>query len=162
MGGCDWRQTLPSPSLAPGRFAAPLLLTVPFTYQRTIHFPDTDAAGVVFFANYLAICHEAYEESLAAAGIGLRDFFSMSDVVVPVSKNTADYVRPLYCGDKVVVTVKPVSLTADTYAVDYEIEKLGTTRKLAANVRTWHVCITTKTRERAPLPPVLARWVSAG
>jgi len=47
-----------------------------FVYQRTIHFPDTDAAGVVFFPNYLAICHEAYEEALAAAGINVRAFFS--------------------------------------------------------------------------------------
>jgi len=36
---------------------------MPFTYSRTVHFADTDAAGVVFFANFLAICHEAYEES---------------------------------------------------------------------------------------------------
>ena len=41
---------------------------MPFTYERTIHFADTDAAGVVFFANYLRLCHEAYEEALAAAG----------------------------------------------------------------------------------------------
>ena len=42
---------------------------MPFVYHRTIRFADTDAAGVVFFPNYLTICHEAYEESLAAAGI---------------------------------------------------------------------------------------------
>lgn len=40
-----------------------------FAYSRHIHFRDTDAAGVVFFANYLALCHEAYEEALAAAGL---------------------------------------------------------------------------------------------
>ena len=50
---------------------------MPFEYQRTVHFADTDAAGVVFFANYLAICHEAYEESLGAAGIGLAALATM-------------------------------------------------------------------------------------
>lgn len=134
---------------------------VPFTYQRTIHFPDTDAAGVVFFANYLAICHEAYEEALAAAGIPLRSFFGQTDVLVPVSKSTADYVRPLYCGDRIQVTVKPTPLTADTFAVDYEITKLGTPPKLASTARTYHVCISTKARERAPLPPAVAKWVNA-
>ena len=45
---------------------------MPFVYRRTIRFADTDAAGVVFFPNYLAICHEAYEESLADDGIELK------------------------------------------------------------------------------------------
>ena len=45
------------------------VVTMPFTYARTVHFPDTDAAGVVFFPNYLSICHEAYEEALAAANV---------------------------------------------------------------------------------------------
>jgi 1,4-dihydroxy-2-naphthoyl-CoA hydrolase len=30
-----------------------------FTYQRTIRFADTDAAGVVYFYKILIIIHEA-------------------------------------------------------------------------------------------------------
>jgi 1,4-dihydroxy-2-naphthoyl-CoA hydrolase len=135
---------------------------MPFTYQRTIHFPDTDAAGVVFFPNYLAICHEAYEEALAAAGIEVRSFFSDTGTIVPVSKSSADYLRPLYCGDKIKVIVKPSPLTGDAYCIDYEMVRLGRPEKLAATLRTCHVCIDSKARERVPLPPALAAWVSAG
>lgn len=46
-----------------------------FYYTRIVHFQDTDAAGVIYFANILAICHEAYEASLAAFNINLRFFF---------------------------------------------------------------------------------------
>lgn len=135
---------------------------MPFVYQRTIHFPDTDAAGVVFFPNYLAICHEAYEESLAAAGVEVRSFFSDTGTILPVSKSTAEYLRPLYCGDKVEITVKPSLLTPDTYAIDFEMTKLGRPKKLAAHIRTCHVCVDSKSRERIPLPPALAAWVAAG
>jgi 1,4-dihydroxy-2-naphthoyl-CoA hydrolase len=134
---------------------------MPFKYSRTIHFPDTDAAGVVFFPNYLSICHEAYEEALAAAGIDIRNFFADTGTVVPVSKSNADYLRPLYCGDKVYVVVKPSPLTGDTFAIDYELMRVGRPDKLAANIRTCHVCIDSKTRERVALPPALAAWVSA-
>ena len=48
---------------------------MPFEYPRTIRFADTDAAGVVYFAQILSICHEAYEASLQASGIELRQFF---------------------------------------------------------------------------------------
>lgn len=134
---------------------------MPFVYTRTIHFPDTDAAGVVFFPNYLAICHEAYEEALAASGIDVRSFFSDTGTVVPISKSNADYLRPLYCGDKVRVTLTPTPLAGDAYAIDYEMVRVRNTSKLAATVRTCHVCIDAKTRERVPLPPALAAWVSA-
>ena len=43
-----------------------------FTYSRQIYLSDTDAAGVVYFAKGLEICHQAYEESLAEAGISLN------------------------------------------------------------------------------------------
>jgi 1,4-dihydroxy-2-naphthoyl-CoA hydrolase len=135
---------------------------VPFSYQRTIHFSDTDAAGVVFFANFLALCHEAYEESLAAAGIDLSTFFTDHGVVVPINKSEASYLRPLRAGDKVLVTVTPEPLSENSYALNCEVVKLGPAKKTVARVRTEHVCISSQTRERLPLPFALAAWLKAG
>src|ERR1700712_361292 len=119
-----------------------------FSYQRTIHFADTDAAGVVFFANYLAICHEAYEESLAAAGINLQNFFADTGTVVPIAKSEAEYHRPLACGDKLRVTLVPTVLSENAFELRYEIFRVGPVEKRAARIRTEHVCIDSKTRER--------------
>jgi len=135
---------------------------MPFAYSRTIHFADTDAAGVVFFANYLAICHEAYEESLGAAGIDLKTFFADHGVVVPIGKSEADYLRPLACGERVTVSLKVQSLSENSYRIQYELSRLGPPAKVAARVRTEHVCIDSSTRTRKPLPPLLASWVAAG
>ncbi len=134
---------------------------MPFSYERTIHFPDTDAAGVVFFPNYLAICHEAYEEALAAAGVDVKAFFSDRDgVVVPVSRSEADYLRPLMVGDRIRVSVTPTRLNDSTFAIDFELTKLGPVEKRAARLRTEHVSILVKTRERTPLPAALAAWIA--
>ena len=132
---------------------------MPFSYARTIHFPDTDAAGVVFFANDLAIAHEAYEEALAANGINLRTFFADTGTVVPIAKSEAEYLRPLVCGDKLRVTVTPILLTAHSFELRYELFRLGPPEKLAARIRTEHVCIASATRERHPFPPALATWI---
>ena len=134
---------------------------MPFIYQRTVHFSDTDAAGVVFFANYLAICHEAYEESLSAAGINLNGFFSDNGVVVPIAKSEADYRRPIACGDKLLVSVSPKALSQDSFEIRYDITRLGPPDKTAARVRTEHVCIDSGTGSRKALPSVLAAWVAA-
>lgn len=143
-------------------------------YARTIHFPDTDAAGIVFFARYLFICHEAYEEELAAAGVNLATFFSDTGLIIPIGKSEATYLRPLSCGDKVRVEVTPSRLSADGFALDFVIWKLppgGATLgaateiapapKRAALARTEHVCIDSRTRERRPLPPALAAWIDS-
>lgn len=55
-----------------------------FKYQRKIFFADTDAAGVVYFANLLSICHEAYEEFLTNFYINLQDFFSSNIIAIPI------------------------------------------------------------------------------
>ena len=130
-----------------------------FGYLRTIHFSDTDAAGVVYFANTLSICHEAYEEALGAAGIELHAFFSAKNVIVPIAKTEAEYLRPLAVGDKVRVAVTPTPLTENSYEVGFEIVKLGPKEKAAARVRTEHVCLDAGSRKRVSLPPDLAAWV---
>jgi 1,4-dihydroxy-2-naphthoyl-CoA hydrolase len=133
-----------------------------FSYSRTVRFGDTDAAGVVFFANYLAFCHEAYEESLAAAGIPLGDFFRDTGIVVPIAKSEAEYLRPLGPGDRLRITLVPEALSENSFAIRYEIFRLGPVEKLAARLRTEHVATSPAKRSRVPLPAALAAWVQAG
>jgi 1,4-dihydroxy-2-naphthoyl-CoA hydrolase len=135
---------------------------MPFVHHRTVRLADTDAAGVAFFARTLAMCHEAYEEALAAAGLDLNDFLGASGIVVPISRSEADYKRPLRPGDKLRITVTPEPLAASSFALRFEIVKLGRVEKLAAIVRTEHVCTSPAKRQRAPLPPALAGWVHGG
>lgn len=135
---------------------------MPFSYSRTVRLADTDAAGVVFFARTLAICHEAYEESLATAGIDLNGLLGATGIVVPISRSEADYKRPLRPGDKLRISVSPALLTDHSFAIRFEITKLGAIEKLAAVVRTEHVCTAPAKRARAALPAALAAWVRAG
>ncbi len=135
---------------------------MPFVHSRTIRLADTDAAGVVFFARTYVLCHEAYEEALVQAGMDLKDFLGRNDLIIPIAKSSAEYFRPLHCGDKVTVTIKPSLLTPQSFALDYEITRLGRPNKLAARVRTEHVATSLAKRQRLDLPPALAAWVQAG
>ena len=117
----------------------------------------------MFFARYLSICHEAYEEALAAAGVDLGRFFADHGVVIPIVRSEASYLRPLACGETIRVDLKATRLSEHSFAIDYVILKLlGTVEKRAAVARTEHVCITSEKRERAPLPAAIAAWVDEG
>ncbi len=39
-----------------------------FTYKTKISLHDTDAAGIIFFANQFKIVHDAYEDLLESFG----------------------------------------------------------------------------------------------
>lgn len=132
---------------------------MPFSYSRTVRFADTDAAGVVYFANYLSLCHEAYEESLAASGIDLAAFFRDTGVVVPIAKSESEYLRPLRPGDKLRITLAARRLSDNSFETRYEIHKLGRPEKLAARVRMEHVATSPAKRERVPLPEALVKWL---
>jgi 1,4-dihydroxy-2-naphthoyl-CoA hydrolase len=130
---------------------------MPFDYSRTIHFSDTDAAGVVYFAQILSICHEAYEASLQASGLDLRAFFSRGAIAVPITHTDADFRRPLMCGDDITVRLTP-RLTAEA-SFDIQYEVLNAAGTCAAIATTRHLCIDTASRQRHPLTPELIQWL---
>ncbi|MBW4593776.1 MAG: acyl-CoA thioesterase [Brasilonema angustatum HA4187-MV1] len=127
-----------------------------FTYNRTIHFQDTDAAGVVYFANLLSICHEAYEESLVISGINLKDFFTNPSVAFPIVHASVDFFRPLYCGDNLVIRLMPQQLSVDRFEVAYEVI-VG--EVIAAKAVTRHVCIETSNKTKTELPENMKEWL---
>jgi 1,4-dihydroxy-2-naphthoyl-CoA hydrolase len=130
-------------------------------YLRTVRLADTDAAGVVYFARTLSLCHEAYEDALAQAGIALSDLLGANDVIVPISRSEAEYLRPLRVSDQIRISVTPTLLTEHSFSVAYEVVRLGRPEKLCARVRTEHVCSSRAHRERVALPTPLAAWVNA-
>ncbi len=130
---------------------------MPFTYARKIRFQDTDAAGVVYFANVLAMCHEAYEESLSTSGINLKSFFSNSTSAIPIVHADVDFFRPLFCGEQISIHLKTKCLE-DRFEVIYEVVALET-NKLVAKVVTTHVCIDPISRSRQDLPNEINLWL---
>ena len=129
---------------------------MPFTYNRIIRFQDTDAAGVVYFANVLAICHEAYEESLGSSGINLKDFFTNPSVAFPIVHASVDFFRPMFCGDNLLIRLMPQQLSGDRFEITYEVM---VTEVMVAKTITRHVCIDTSSRSKRELPEQIIKWL---
>lgn len=70
-----------------------------FIYKRRIAFHETDAAGVVYFANYFHLAEEAETHAMASLGsIVTRDGY-----LYPRVHAEADYLVPLRFFDEVAV-----------------------------------------------------------
>lgn len=130
-----------------------------FIYRRRIYFSETDAAGVVYFANFLSLCHEAYEEALRNAGIELNQLFKDKKLVIPIVHSECDYFRPLECGDEIEIEVIPQIKTPDSFTITYDLYRLTPNRKRSARARTDHVCIDSDNRKRHPLPQEFQQFI---
>lgn len=129
-----------------------------FTYHRTVYFHDTDAAGVVYFAHVLSMCHEAYEASLAASGIDLKLFFTHSTQAIPITHASVDFFRPMFCGDQLVICLTPQQLGNHEFEVSYQIMAVSSEQLLAKSL-TRHVCINPVSRTRTLLPEAIGQWL---
>ena len=134
-------------------------------YSRVVRFGETDAGGVVYFAELLKFCHEAYEDSLDMAEIDLRAFFSRDGAIaVPITHAQADFYRPMFCGDRITIFLTTQLITPDSFEVSYRVLGLaeeGETMPEVARALTRHVCIGLENRRRSPLPADLMRWVES-
>ncbi len=130
-----------------------------FVYPRTIRFHETDAAGVVYFANVLTLCHEAYEASLAEAGVDIQSFFSQGEMAVPVVHASVDFQKPMFCGDAIAIHLLPQQTDDSTFEVTYHIHAKNSDGPMAKAL-TRHVCIQTHPRRRLSLTPVLMHWLN--
>ena len=129
-----------------------------FTYSRSIRFSETDAAGVVYFANVLTFCHEAYEASLIASGIDVRSFFSDKEIAVPIVHAEVDFFKPMFCGDPITIALTPKLLRPSEFEIAYHLyHKLP--HQPIGKALTRHVCIRPETRSRQELSPDLFHWL---
>ncbi|WP_107668600.1 thioesterase family protein [Cyanothece sp. BG0011] len=131
------------------------------TYYRTIHFSDTDAAGVVYFAALLSICHEAYENALQVAGIDLKTFFTSSDIAIPIVHADIDFYQPVFCGDRLQINLQPTQLNETTFEINYQVFYDHNLEQLVAKANTKHVSINPKIRQRSPLSLSILQWLTS-
>jgi 1,4-dihydroxy-2-naphthoyl-CoA hydrolase len=138
-----------------------LRMDMSFTYHRTIHFKDTDAAGVVYFSNALNICHEAYESLLETLTIDLKSYFSGKTLAVPIVHAEIDFTRPMHCGDQIYVALSGTMQLESTFILKYEIfhNDLDSDKPIAV-ATTRHVAIDPLTRKRSALPSELLQWLA--
>ena len=122
-----------------------------FTYERRVYLGDTDGAGVVYFSQFLQMCHEAYESWLMAERLSLQNIISAGDLALPLVHAGIDFFAPAHCGDRLLVKLTITQASAHRFCCDYEISQAESSQ-LLARAQTHHVCIALPERKKCPLP----------
>ncbi|HRN75612.1 tol-pal system-associated acyl-CoA thioesterase [Ottowia sp.] len=77
-----------------------------FEFPIRIYWEDTDAGGIVFYANYLKFFERARTEWLRALGLGQRALREHSGGMFVVVDAALKYLRPAHLDDELIVTAQ--------------------------------------------------------
>ena len=81
-------------------------LATPYRHRLRVYWEDTDAGGVVFYANYLKFFERARTEWLRALGVGQQRLREETGTIFIVADTAVRYRRPAHLDDLIDVTVE--------------------------------------------------------
>ena len=127
-----------------------------FSFPVRVYYEDTDAAGVVYYANYLKFMERARTEWLEGLGFPLAAFEREHGVTFVVRRAGIDFLAPARLNDRLDVTVEVLDRGASRIELEQKV------LRDAAELATAHItlaCLDTArwrpTRLPAPLAGVL-------
>ena len=89
-------------------------MTNSFKYELKIYYEDTDAGGVVYYANYLKFLERARSEAIYEMGFSNTELKKEFGILIIVKSCNIDYKKPAVFEDKVSIisTIKEITKTS--------------------------------------------------
>jgi acyl-CoA thioester hydrolase len=85
-----------------------------FAWPARVYWEDTDAGGIVYYANYLRFLERARTEWLRSLGYSQRALAQESGLIFAVVSLNVDYRRPAKLDDELFITCEPENEGAAT------------------------------------------------
>ena len=124
-----------------------------FRIPVRVYYEDTDAAGVVYYANYLKFMERARTEWLESLGFPLAAFEREHGVVFVVHRCEIDYLLPARLNDALTVSVEPVKFGAATIKARQDVRRGN---DLLTSALVTLACLDAQRWRPARIPSILA------
>jgi acyl-CoA thioester hydrolase len=95
--------------------------TKPFEWPVRVYYEDTDAQGVVFYANYFRFMERARTEWLRALGVDQERMLYEEKRMFVVTRTELEFIVPARFNDELVVTARLSGLSRATFDIEQNI-----------------------------------------
>ena len=92
-----------------------------FEWRVRVYYEDTDAQGVVYYANYFRFMERARTEWLRALGIDQKKMHDEDRRIFVVVSTHAEFVVPAQYNDELIVTASLGKLTRASFDIEQNI-----------------------------------------
>jgi acyl-CoA thioester hydrolase len=130
-----------------------------FRWPIRIYYEDTDAAGIVYHANYLKFMERARTEWLRQLGYEQDELSVTAGIAFVVRKIAIDYIRPAMFNDEVVVASRVSRLGRASMEFDQNVVA-GDELFSRAQVKVG--CIDARTLRPTAMPPDIYAEITNG
>ena len=124
-----------------------------FIWQIRVYYEDTDAGGVIFYANYLRFMERARTEWLREIGFDHKNLIKKHKLLFAVKNLTIDYIKPGYLDDLLTITSKLLETRNASLVFQQNIKNENNELLSKAEVKI--ACINSKTLKASPMPDKL-------
>ena len=124
-----------------------------YTWPVRVYYEDTDAGGVVYYANYLRFTERARTEWLRELGFEQTDLAQVHGIVFVVRRFAIDYLKPARFNDALQVTVELIKVGAGQIDL---IQRVMRDDEELATAQVKIVCVKLETMRPVRLPHAVA------
>jgi acyl-CoA thioester hydrolase len=129
-----------------------------FTWTVRVYYEDTDAGGIVFYANYLKFFERARTEWLRAAGVSQQELLEQHGAIFVVKHTSVDYHAPAKLDDVLNLTLSIEKLGRASVLFSQQAWR-GDTLLTSASVKVG--CVGATSLRPCPLPEACAAKMRA-
>lgn len=131
-----------------------------FQWPVRIYYEDTDAGGVVYYANYLRYLERARTEWLRALGFGQQTLMAESGILFAVRHVEIDYLQPARFDDELVVEAHIEKLSKVSLTFAQRIVRAPDAVLVTARVKV--ACLDSASFRPKAIPEAIRNKVVAG
>jgi acyl-CoA thioester hydrolase len=128
-----------------------------FEHALRVYWEDTDAGGIVFYANYLKFFERARTEWLRAAGFEQQRLRDDSGLIFVVAATSVRYLQPARLDDFLHITVEPRDIGRASMTVFQQARRDDL---LLAEGEIRIGCVTAATLKTARIPSSILEAIS--
>jgi len=134
----------------------------PFLWPTRVYYEDTDAGGVVYYANYLKYMERARTEWLRELNINQDALIKELNVLFAVRSVNIEYKKPARFNDALTVTVMPHALKPASISFKQDIFQQADEANVCTTSEVNVVCLNAKDFSPNPIPKDLYKIIKAG
>lgn len=123
-----------------------------------VYYEDTDAGGIVFYANYLGFAERGRTEMLRAIGVESSKLMNEDGIALAVRKCTAEYLKPAVLDDLLSVDTELVAIGGASLQLKQTVKR---NQETLVEIDIILVCLNLKIGGATRLPDNLRQSLSA-
>jgi 4-hydroxybenzoyl-CoA thioesterase len=100
-------------------------VSAPYAHVHRVRFEEVDAAGIVYFARFFSICHDAMAGMLASLDGGYEGLVMERRLGLPAVHVEADFAAPLRFGDEVRIAAVVERMRESSVALRFDLERVS-------------------------------------